>query len=251
MSHAILLAGAGFLAGAMNAIAGGGSFVTLPALVLVGLPSVAANASSTVALFPASLASGWAYRRDLSSIGAVSLRAMLPVSLIGGTLGAVLLLATPSALFDEIIPWLLLLATLAFAFGQRAGLALRRLFRIGPVPLLFAQFLLAIYGGYFGGAVGIMMMATWSLLSTVDVKAMNPAKTVLVAAANSVAVLCFIAAREVWWKETMVTLIAAAVGGYAGARLARRMDPQWLRRGVLLLTVAMTVAFFLRAWRSP
>ena len=247
MSHELLLIGAGFLAGAMNAIAGGGSFVTLSALVLVGLPSVSANASSTVALFPASLASSWAYRRDLSSIGAVSLRALLPVSLVGGALGSLLLLATPSALFDELIPWLLLLATLAFAFGQRAGLALRRLLSIGPVPLLLAQFLLAVYGGYFGGAVGIMMMAVWSLLSTVDIKAMNPAKTVLVAAANAVAVLCFIAAREVWWEETLVTLVAAALGGYAGARLARRLDPQWLRRGVLLLTVAMTVAFFVRA----
>ncbi|MFL5343785.1 MAG: sulfite exporter TauE/SafE family protein [Hyalangium sp.] len=245
-----MLLSAGFLAGAMNAIAGGGSFVTLPALVLVGLPSVAANASSTVALFPASLASSWAYRRDLSNLGTVSLRTLLPVSLVGGAVGAVLLLATPSALFDELLPWLLLLATLAFAFGQRAGLALRRFLRIGPVPFLLAQFLLAVYGGYFGGAVGIMMMATWSLLSTVDVKAMNPAKTVLVAAANAVAVLCFIAAREVWWTETLVTLVAAALGGYAGARLARRLDPRWLRHGILLLTVAMTVAFFLRAaWR--
>lgn len=247
MTHAILLLGAGFLAGAMNAVAGGGSFVTLPALVLVGLPSVAANASSTVALFPASLASSWAYRRDLSGIGTVSLRALLPVSLVGGAVGAVLLLATPSALFDEIIPWLLLLATLAFAFGQQAGLTLRRLFRIGPVPLLLSQLLLAVYGGYFGGAVGIMMMATWSLLSTVDVKAMNPAKTVLVAATNAVAVLCFVAAREVWWKETLATLMAAALGGYAGARLARRLDPRWIRRGVVLLTAAMTLAFFLRA----
>jgi len=247
MSHALLLLGAGFLAGAMNAIAGGGSFVTLPALVLVGLPSVAANASSTVALFPASLASSWAYRRDLSSIGAVSLRALLPVSLVGGALGAVLLLATPSALFDKIIPWLLLLATLAFAFGQRAGLTLRRLFRIGPVPLVFAQFVLAIYGGYFGGAVGIMMMAAWSLLSTADLKAMNPSKTVLVAATNAIAVLCFIVAREVWWKETLATLLAAVLGGYAGARLARRVAPQILRRGILVLTAAMTVAFFLRA----
>jgi uncharacterized membrane protein YfcA len=247
MTHALLLLAAGFLAGAMNAMAGGGSFVTLPALMLAGLPSVAANASSTVALLPASLASSWAYRHDLSGLGTVPLRALLPVSLVGGAVGAVLLLATPSALFDAILPWLLLLATLAFAFGQQAGLALRRLLRIGRAPLLLAQFLLAIYGGYFGGAVGILMMAVWSLLSTIDVKAMNPPKTVLVAATNAVAVLCFIAARQVWWKETMATLLAAVVGGYAGARLARRLDPRLLRRGVVLMTAAMTLVFFLRA----
>lgn len=241
-----LLVGAGFLAGAMNAVAGGGSFVTLPALILAGLPSVGANASSTVALFPASLASTWAYRRELASPGAVPLRALLPVSLVGGAVGAGLLLATPPALFDAIIPWLLLLATLAFAFGQRAGLALRRLMRIGPVSLLLAQFPLAVYGGYFGGAVGIMMMAAWSLLSTLDVKAMNPPKTLLVGAANAVAVLCFIAARQVWWKETLTLLVAAVLGGYAGALLARRLPSGWLRRGVLLLTAAMTVVFFLR-----
>lgn len=247
MIHFLLLMGAGFLAGAMNAVAGGGSFVTLPALVLVGLPSVSANASSAVSLFPASLASTWAYRRELSGLGSVPLRALLPVSLAGGALGALLLLATPSERFDEILPWLLLLALLAFAFGQRMGAALRRRIAIGPGMLLIVQFLLAVYGGYFGGAVGIMMMAVWSLLSTADVQAMNPAKTVLVAAANAVAVLCFIAAREVWWKETLAMLIAAAVGGYAGARIARRLEPRRLRRGVILLTAAMTLAFFLRA----
>ncbi|ADO76123.1 sulfite exporter TauE/SafE family protein [Stigmatella aurantiaca] len=247
MIHFLLLMGAGFLAGAMNALAGGGSFVTLPALVLAGLPSVSANASSAVALFPASLASTWAYRRELSGIGTVSLRALLPVSLAGGALGALLLLATPPERFDEILPWLLLLASLTFAFGQRAGAVLRRRVSTGPAMILLVQFLLAVYGGYFGGAVGIMMMAAWSLLSTADVQAMNPAKTVLVAAANAVAVLCFIAASEVWWKETLAMLIAATAGGYAGARLARRLEPRSIRRGVLLLTAVMTVGFFLRA----
>ncbi|WP_224370251.1 sulfite exporter TauE/SafE family protein [Hyalangium versicolor] len=248
MNQAVwLLAGAGFLAGAMNAVAGGGSFVTLPALILAGLPSVGANASSAVALFPASLASTWAYRRELADTRFVALQSLLPVSLVGGAVGAALLLATPSTLFDAILPWLLLLATLSFAFGQQAGLALRRLFHIGPRALLLAQFLLAVYGGYFGGAVGIMMMATWSLLSAVDIKAMNPPKTLLVAATNAIAVLCFIAARQVWWKETLAMLIAAALGGYAGAHLARWLEPQWLRRGVILLTAGMTLAFFLRA----
>src|SRR5919206_2749126 len=165
----------------MNAIAGGGSFVTFPALVFAGVPSVTANASSTVALFPGSLTSAWAYRHYLRGFGGVSLRALLIVSLAGGLLGAVLLLVTPQATFDAVIPWLLLLATLALGFGREAGAALRRVVRIGPGPVLVMQFLLAVYGGYFGGAVGIMMMAVWNLLSTADLKAMKPAKTGLVA----------------------------------------------------------------------
>jgi uncharacterized protein len=249
MIHFLLLTGAGFLAGVMNAIAGGGSFLTLPMLLFLGVPSVSANASNAVALFPASLASTWAYRRDLSGIGSVQLRALLPVSLVGGALGALLLLATPPERFDMILPWLMLLASMTFAFGHRLGAALRRRVTIGPAMLLLVQFLLAIYGGYFGGAVGIMMMAVWSLLSTADVQAMNPAKTVLVAAANALAVLCFIAAREVWWQETLALLIAASVGGYVGARAARRLEPQRIRQGVILLTAVMTLVLFLQALR--
>jgi uncharacterized membrane protein YfcA len=140
MHHLPLLLIAGFLAGAMNALAGGGSFVTLPALVLAGLPSVTANASSTVALFPGSLASIWVYRDGIARpegvLPGASIGALLATSLGGGFAGAVLLLATPSSMFDDIIPWLLLLATLALAFGPRVGLALRGIVRIGAAPLL-------------------------------------------------------------------------------------------------------------------
>ncbi|HLI12355.1 MAG TPA: sulfite exporter TauE/SafE family protein [Alphaproteobacteria bacterium] len=249
MAHSVLsLLGAGLLAGAMNAVAGGGSFVTLPALIHAGLPSVAANASSTVALFPGSLASAWAYRADLVSLGGVRLRALLAASLVGGAAGAALLLATPAATFDAVIPWLLLLATLALAFGRRLGAALRRRGRpISAPPVLAAQFLLAVYGGYFGGAVGIMMMAVWGLIDGADLRAMNPAKTVLVAATNAIAVLCFAVAGAVRWPETLAVLVSAALGGYAGARLARRLDARLIRAGVVAITAAITVAFFLRA----
>ena len=171
----LLLAAAGLLAGAMNAIAGGGSFVTFPAMVFAGLPPVIANASSTVALFPGTLASTWAYRRELAGTGDIRLRWMLPVSIAGGLCGALLLLFTPAHLFDLVIPWLLLLATLTFAFGARAGAALRRVVRIGPATLLAVQFVISLYGGYFGGAVGLMMLAAWGLLTaSVNVKAMAP-----------------------------------------------------------------------------
>lgn len=246
MNNVALLVASGFVAGVMNAFAGGGSFVTLPVLILVGLPSVSANASSTVALFPGSLTSAWAYRGELTDIGGVPLKYMLAVSLAGGFAGALLLLFTPQTTFDAVLPWLLLVATLALAFGGKVGLALRRSVRVGTVPLLAAQFLLSIYGGYFGGAVGIMTMAMWSVLSSADLKAMNPAKTLMVGAMNAIAVVCFCVAGKVWWFQTLAMMFSAAVGGYVGARAARRMDPRYIRAGILLITVTMTVAFFLR-----
>jgi uncharacterized membrane protein YfcA len=246
MTNLVLLAGAGFLAGAMNAAAGGGSFVSFPAMIFAGVPPVYANASSTVALFPGALTSGWAYRHALGGIGGVTLPVLLGVSMIGGLLGAVLLLATPQGAFNVLVPWLLLLATLAFAFGGRVGVALRRIVHIGKATTIVAQFLLAIYGGYFGGAVGIMMMAVWGLLGTRDLKQMNPVKTVLVGAMNGIAVLYFIAADAVVWPQTLAMLFAAALGGYAGARLAMRIGVLWLRAGVIAISSAVTLSFFLR-----
>jgi hypothetical protein len=246
MPDLLLLAGAGFLAGAMNAAAGGGSFVSFPAMIFAGVPPVYANASSTVALFPGAVTSGWAYRNLLGGIGEVTLPVLLIVSVVGGLLGAVLLLATPQGAFNVLVPWLLLLATLAFAFGRQVGAWLRRVIRIGRATTLAAQFLLAIYGGYFGGAVGIMMMAVWSLLGAGDLRQMNPTKTVLVGAMNGVAVLYFVVAGAVVWPQTLAMLFAAAVGGYAGARIAMRLDQRWLRAGVIAISGLVTLSFFLR-----
>jgi uncharacterized protein len=248
-TDATLLFSAGLLAGAMNAAAGGGSFVTLPALVAVGVPSVEANASSTVALFPGSLASALAYRDDFAPLGFLPLRILITVSLIGGLAGALLLLLTPARAFDTIVPWLLLAGSLAFAFGGRVGLALRRVVRIGPPTLLAFQFLLGVYGGYFGGAVGIMMMAAWGLLGASDIKAMNATKVLLVAATNAVAVLCFALAGRVWWPQAGVVLIAAVAGGYGGASLARRLSTDHLRMGITVFNFLITAVFFLRAAR--
>jgi uncharacterized protein len=228
MQHLRWLAAAGLLAGAMNAIAGGGSFVTFPALVFAGLSPVVANASSTVALFPSTIASTWAYRRELASVGDIRLRLMLPVTVLGGFGGAILLLVTPAHLFDLVIPWLLLLATLTFGFGARVGTALRGVMDIGPATLMAVQFVISLYGGYFGGAVGLMMLAAWGLLTaSVDVKAMAPARTLLVSAANGAAVLLFIACGVVRWPETLALLAGAVTGGYGGARVARRLPPPW------------------------
>jgi uncharacterized membrane protein YfcA len=242
-----LLAAAGLVAGAMNAIAGGGSFVTFPAMVFAGLSPVVANASSTVALFPGTLASSFAYRRDLGGIGGFSLATLAAISFTAGVAGAALLLATPTHLFDAVIPWLLLLATLTFAFGARAGIALRRVIRIRSGALPVIQFVIATYGGYFGGAVGLMMMAAWSLLTASgDLKAMAPARVLLTSAANSGAVLWFIAAGAVRWPETLAMLGASVVGGYLGARLTHVLPSRIVRRFVVMLTASVTLVFFAR-----
>jgi len=243
-----LLAAAGLLAGAMNAIAGGGSFVSFPAMIAAGLPPVLANASSTVALFPGTLASTFAYRRDFAHIADLRIRVLLPISLAGGLLGAALLLATPARLFDAVIPFLLLLATLTFAFGPRAGLVLRRWVSLGPGSLPVIQFAIGVYGGYFGGAVGLMMMAVWSLVTaSANLKAMAPARVLLVSATNGAAVLWFIAAGAVRWPETLAMLGASVVGGYLGALVGRWLPAPVVRGFVVVLTATVTVAFFVRA----
>lgn len=233
LPSALLLFGAGLLAGIMNAAAGGGSFVSIPAMVAAGMPAVAANASSTVALFPGSLASAWAWRRDFRSIKGIGLRTMLLISATGGLAGAALLLSTSERAFDALLPWLLLTATVAFAFGRQIGNRLRRRVTIGRRTVLVAQAILSIYAGYFGGGVGIMMMAVWSVLGQSDVKVMNALRTLVVSAANLVAVLCFLLAGPIRWPETLVMGVAAILGGYFGAVAARKV-PSPVLRGIVI-----------------
>ncbi len=158
------------------------------------------------------------------------------------------MLWTPGALFDRVLPWLLLTATLTLAFGPRLGPLLRARVRLGVVSVLAVQFLLGIYGGYFGGAVGLMMMAAWSLLDGADVKTLNPARTLMVTAANTVAVLCFIIAGAVRWPESLALAAGAIAGGYGGARLGRRLPAKVVRIATLLVAAGMTLAFFVRAF---
>lgn len=231
----------------MNALAGGGSFVTLPALIAVGVPSVQANASSTAALFPGGVAGAWAYRDGLGPLATVPLRRLLLTTLFGGAIGAILLLQTPVATFDVVLPWLLLLATLALGFGRRLGEAMRRRWRTRRWLVLLIQGGLGVYGGYFGGSVGIMMMALWGLLDGRDFKSLNAPRTLLVSAANTIAVLVFICARAVRWPETLVMLAAAIVGGYGGAQVGRRAPPRVVRTGTILLTACITATYFARA----
>lgn len=247
--NTLMLLGAGMLGGAMNAIAGGGSFVTLPALIGAGVPSVAANASSSIALYPGGLASAFVYRGGLGRIAGVSMRPVMAATLAGGLVGALLLLWTPGVLFDRVLPWLLLIATLALAFGRRVGPALRTRFQAGVATLLIVQFLLGIYGGYFGGAVGLMMMAAWNLIDGADIKALNPARTLLVSAANSIAVLCFAVSGIVHWHAALLVAAGAVIGGFLGAVAGKRLPAASVQTATVLFAAAMTATFFLRAYR--
>lgn len=243
-----VLAGAGFIAGAMNSIAGGGTFVTLPALTLVGLPPTIANASSTVALFPGTLASSWAYRDEVRPLERVGTAGMLTLSLLGGLTGALLLLFTPERLFTHVIPWLLLAAAIALASGPRLGQALRAVgLHMGRPSLFVAQFILGVYGGYFGGAVGLMMLAVWTVFASVDLKSMTPLRVLMVAAANGAAVVCFAMSGNIRWRETLVVMAGGIAGGYIGARTGRYLPGSVLRALILTITFATTALFFVRA----
>lgn len=248
MDHVWLLLAAGLLAGAMNALAGGGSFVSLPALIAAGVPPVAANASSTVALYPGGAASAWVYRGGLGDVCGLPLRRVLLTTLTGGFLGALLLLWTPATVFDSVLPWLLLAATIALLCGPRLGPWLRQRLQAGPRAVLAVQFALGLYGGYFGGAVGLMMMAAWSLLDGADVKSLNPPRTLMTTAANTIAIVCFVIAGVVRWPETAAVAVGALAGGFGGAHLGRRLPPALVRGATLTLAIGMTFAFFVRAY---
>ena len=244
----VLIVVAALIAGSVNSVAGGGSFFTFPALVFIGVPPVIANASSTVVLFPASLASAWAYRKDRENFGEVGFKAMSFVSIGGGTVGAMLLLSLPESAFDFIIPWLLLLATLSFAIGPYLMLKLQREARPNSSVFLAVQFVAAIYGGYFGGAVGLILMSFWGLFGFSDLRMLNANKTLLAGLMNASAVVIFIAAGIVSWTVTFVMLAAAVTGGYIGARLARRANPGVIRIIITVISVGVTIAFFVRSY---
>jgi len=246
MGSYLLLIIAALGGGLINSVAGGGMFLTFPALVFTGVPSIIANASSTTALLPGVFASAWAYREDFQKSEDFPFLPLVIVSLAGGIVGALLLLYTPQKTFDSVIPWLMLAATLLFTFGARITPILKRAFHIGPVAVVVIQFFIAIYGGYFGGAIGIIMLATWTVFGLTDIHVMNANRTVMGAAANSVAAVLFILARKIWWPQILAMLVATIIGGYIGARTARKVDPRYIRAIVTAVSAGITIAFFLR-----
>jgi uncharacterized membrane protein YfcA len=244
------LVSAGLIAGAMNALVGGGSFVTLPALVAAGLPSVVANASSSVALYPGGAISAFVYRGGSECVCGVPLTRLIAASIAGGCVGAVLLVWTPTSVFDRVLPWLLLTATIALAFGPQFVRLHGTGSRHRRVPVVFVQCLLGIYAGYFGGAVGLLMVAAWRVLGEQDIKALNGPRTLLVTASNTSAIALLIAAGVVRWTALLPVCAGALAGGYVGARAGNRLPSAVVRTMTIVVSISITVAFFVRAYRA-
>lgn len=242
------LVGAGLVAGAMNALAGGGAFVTMPALVGVGLPSVTANATSATALYPAGVGSSLVYARSVGRIGAVRPPTLALMSLIGGAAGAALLVLTPTSVFDVVLPWLLLIATIGYALAPSLEKVVTGGRPISAVRTLAFQFVLCVYGGYFGGAVGIMMVAFWTLIGVDDPSLLHANRTMAVSAANTAAVSLFVALSMVAWREVAIMLPSALLGGWAGARIGRDLRPRTTRIVTIAIATAVTIMFFVRAY---
>jgi uncharacterized membrane protein YfcA len=249
---AIFLFFAGVLGGALNAVAGGGSFIAFPALMFSGVPPIQANATNAVALWVGVTASSGAYRKHLD----ISRRVMIPLaitSVIGGIVGAFLLLRTPAHTFLEILPWLMLGATLLFVFGGRlargskSGLAHDASSTAIAVAALF-ELVIAVYGGYFGGGVGIVNLAMLAALGMTDIHAMNALKVVLGGIINGIAVVTFIVAGAVAWKPGFIMIAGAIVGGYFGAHYAQKLPQSWIRAFVIAVGTGMTIYFFSKAY---
>jgi len=243
----ILLFLVGIFAGAQNALAGGGSFVTLGMLVIAGLDPRAANITSTIALFPGQLATAYASRELTAGVEGLSFRALFIISLAGGVAGALLLLATPSTFFAALVPWLVLFATAVFFWGsfiRQTSEGAPPL--LGPLAAGIAQFLIAIYGGYFGGGIGFMMLAVLTVAG-LSVRSASAGKNVLAVAMNFSAVAIFVFSPDVRWMHAAVLGGGGIIGGVVGAALLPRVNERWLRIGVIVLGIALTVGLFLRA----
>ncbi len=232
------------IGGALNSVAGGGSFIAFPALLLVGVPPVTANATNAVALWPASIASALAHRSELEASRG-HLRSLGAISVAGGLLGALLLLRTPNTTFMVAVPYLLLLASLVFTLGPRLSQRVRASpARLGGPGATAVQLAISIYGGYFGGGMGIVMLAAFSAMGMTSILAMNALKNALATLINLVAIVTFIASGSVAWEYAIPMIAGASAGGYAGARLAQMTDPKWVRRFVLAVAWTMTAYFF-------
>jgi uncharacterized membrane protein YfcA len=242
----VLLFVAGTWAGTQNALAGGGSFVTLPTLILSGLDARAANITSTIALFPGQVTTGLAGRGLVAGAERLSFRALLTISLAGGVLGALLLLATPADFFARLVPWLVLFATSVFAWGSFLRKPSTRGVALGPWTAGAAQFAIAIYGGYFGGGIGFLMLAALTIAGQ-EVRTAGATKNVLAAVMNASAVAIFLFSHEVRWLYAVVLGVGAIGGGLLGAWMLKRVDARVLRIGVVVLGAALTVGLFWRA----
>ncbi len=250
IGHLVLVSVAAFCAGGMNAVAGGGTFFSFPALLAVGVPPVIANASNSVALWPASLSGAWAYREELSRYK----RYLIPmgiVSLIGGAGGGLLLLSTGDATFSRLIPWLLLFATLLFAFSGKISRLLRGAHAGQPsntAGALAGHAVVSVYGGFFGAGMGILMLASLAMAGHDDVHEINAIKNLLSAVIYSVTVLTFVIAGAVNWPYTLLMAATGMLGGYWGARFARKIPALWMRRFIITVGFLLTGFYFFKTY---
>lgn len=244
----LLAAGAGLAGGAMNALAGGGTFATLPALIALGLPANIANATSNVALLPGAAASAWTFRGELHPVAGIAVAVLAAITFAGGLAGSALLVLTPTETFDAIIPWLLLFAFAVMAFGKRAAGWLHARVTIGRPTLLATQSLLGVYGGYFGGGVGLITTALYGLLANIQPRELFAIRTLMLAVANSAAALVFVAFAMVWWWACLPMLAGSILGGWLGAHFGKRLSPRAVRAWTLLVTGATTAVFFVRTY---
>jgi uncharacterized protein len=253
LPEASLLFVAAVAGGLLNSVAGGGGFLCFPALVFTGMPPINANATNTVALWPGTLASAGAYRREFANGNRGLLVPLVATGLLGGLLGAVILLNTPQATFMRMVPYLLGGATLLFAFSGRitawvrtrsARISRKALFAAGGAVLV--QLVIAVYIGFFGAGAGILMLAMFALLGMDSIHTMNAYKTVLASVCNGVALVAFIVAGAVVWPQAILMLVGAAAGGYGGAWYAQKMNPAHVRMIVVATGATMTLYFFSR-----
>lgn len=248
LGHLALLLVAAFTAGALNAVAGGGSFLTLPALVFTGVPPVAANATGTVALLPGYMAGAWGFKDDMQSPPGLSMKQVVALSLVGGSVGAALLLFTPDATFRKVVPWLLLAATAMFAFGPqlRAWASGKNAdaAAASATKAAVGMLIVAIYGGYFNGGLGILLLALFGLLGQTSLNAMNGMKNLVSALLTAIAVAIYAVGGIVEWKQAIIMMVAATLGGYLGARVARKIPAHILRWGIVATGLVMAALFF-------
>ncbi len=250
----IAVALAGFLGGILNAVAGGGSFITLPVLIFVGVPPIAANTTGTAALLPGYLASAWRFRRDVEFPATLGVISVIGSAIAGGCLGAAALLITNEQLFSGLIPWLILFATLAFILGPwlmtRYGKSSARVNPDNQLKAVVVLFCVCTYGGYFNGGMGIILLATFAFLGQTNLHGMNGMKNVVSALLTGVAVSVYAIGDAIDYQYLLVLAVAAVLGGYAGASIAYRIPQKYLRYFIVLTGLFMSALFFTRMF-SP
>lgn len=247
MESNIVLVVAGLLAGALNSVAGGGTFISFPALVWIGVPPIMANATATLAALPGYVGGAWGFRKDIRASGPISLAWTIAMAALGGLLGALLLMVTPKETFSALVPWLLLGATLIFAAGPAL---VRRVLRNGgglpKLPALLLLLAVSIYGGYFNGGLGIMLLAAFGFVGLTNLHEMNGLKSLMSAILSAVSVATYSVAGLIDWRSALILGVACALGGFVGAHLARRITNMLaLRIFITLIGLGMAVAFFM------